>query len=29
MLEHSYADVNRIKLHYVHAGKGELIMFLH
>ncbi len=29
MLEHSYADVNGVKLHYAHAGKGKLIMFLH
>jgi pimeloyl-ACP methyl ester carboxylesterase len=29
MLEHKYADVNNIRLHYVTAGKGKLIMFLH
>jgi pimeloyl-ACP methyl ester carboxylesterase len=29
MFEHRYADVNNIRLHYVTAGKGKLIMFLH
>jgi epoxide hydrolase 4 len=29
VFEHKYADVNNIRLHYVTAGKGELIMFLH
>ena len=29
MFEHKYADVNNIRLHYVTAGKGKLIMFLH
>jgi pimeloyl-ACP methyl ester carboxylesterase len=29
MFEHGYADVNNIRLHYVTAGKGKLIMFLH
>jgi pimeloyl-ACP methyl ester carboxylesterase len=29
MFEHKYADVNDIRLHYVTAGKGKLIMFLH
>ena len=29
MVEHKYADVNNIRLHYVTAGKGKLIMFLH
>jgi pimeloyl-ACP methyl ester carboxylesterase len=29
MLEHKYADVNNIRLHYVTTGKGKLIMFLH
>jgi pimeloyl-ACP methyl ester carboxylesterase len=29
MFEHKYADVNSIRLHYVTAGKGKLIMFLH
>jgi pimeloyl-ACP methyl ester carboxylesterase len=29
MFKHKYADVNDIRLHYVIAGKGELIMFLH
>jgi len=27
--EHKYANVNNISLHYVTAGKGKLIMFLH
>ena len=29
MFEHKYADVNDIRLHYVTAGNGKLIMFLH
>jgi pimeloyl-ACP methyl ester carboxylesterase len=29
MFEHKYDDVNNICLHYVVAGKGKLIMFLH
>jgi pimeloyl-ACP methyl ester carboxylesterase len=29
MFEHKYADVNNIRLHYVTAGKGKLIVFLH
>ncbi len=29
MIEHAFADVNGIKLHYAHRGKGPLIMFLH
>jgi pimeloyl-ACP methyl ester carboxylesterase len=29
MFEHKYADVNNIRLHYVTAGNGKLIMFLH
>ena len=29
LFEHKYADVNNIRLHYVTAGKGKLIMFLH
>ncbi|MEP7043483.1 MAG: alpha/beta hydrolase [Dokdonella sp.] len=28
-LEDLYADVNGVRLHYVTAGKGELIVFLH
>jgi epoxide hydrolase 4 len=28
-MEHSYADVNGIQLHYVAAGEGKLILFLH
>ena len=29
MLEHAYADVNGVRLHYVTAGTGKLILFLH
>lgn len=29
MFKHSYAEVNGIKLHYAHEGKGKLILFLH
>jgi len=29
MFEHKYADVNDIRLHYLTAGKGKLIVFLH
>lgn len=29
MLRHDYADVNDIRLHYVTAGKGKLLMFAH
>ena len=29
MIEHAFADVNGIQLHYAHSGKGPLIMFLH
>lgn len=29
MIEHAFADVNGIRLHYAHSGKGPLIMFLH
>ena len=29
MFKHEYADVNNIRLHYVAAGSGELVMFLH
>jgi len=29
VLRHEYADVNGIRLHYVTAGKGKLIMFAH
>ena len=28
-LKHEYADVNGLRLHYVTAGKGPLIIFLH
>ena len=29
MREHRYADVNGVRLHYVTAGRGKLVMFLH
>lgn len=29
MLTHDYADVNDIRLHYVSAGQGELLLFVH
>ena len=29
MWKHDYAEVNGVKLHYVTAGKGKLILFLH
>ena len=29
MFEHKYADVNNVRLHYVTAGEGKLMMFLH
>jgi len=29
MFKHEYADVNGARLHYVTAGKGKLIMFVH
>ncbi len=29
MLRHEYAEVNGIRLHYVTAGKGKLVMFVH
>ena len=29
VFDHKYADVNNIRLHYVTAGKGKLMMFLH
>ena len=29
MFKHEYADLNGIQLHYVTAGKGKLIMFVH
>ncbi len=29
MLKHDYADVNGVRLHYVSAGEGKLIMFVH
>ena len=29
MFQHEYADVNGVRLHYVTAGKGKLILFVH
>ncbi|MEO7653411.1 MAG: alpha/beta hydrolase [Bryobacteraceae bacterium] len=29
LLTHSIADVNGVRIHYVSAGRGELILFLH
>jgi pimeloyl-ACP methyl ester carboxylesterase len=29
MLKDEYADVNGVRLHYVKAGKGKLVMFVH
>ena len=29
MIEHAYADINDINLHYARNGNGPLIMFLH
>jgi pimeloyl-ACP methyl ester carboxylesterase len=29
MLKHDYTDINNIRLHYVTAGKGKLLMFAH
>lgn len=29
MINHKYADVNGVRLHYATAGKGKLIMFVH
>jgi len=29
VIKHDFADVNGIKLHYAHSGRGPLIMFLH
>jgi epoxide hydrolase 4 len=29
MLNHRYADINGIRMHYVTAGKGPLMLFLH
>lgn len=29
MIKHDYAEVNGVRLHYAHAGKGHLIMFVH
>ncbi|HKP86667.1 MAG TPA: alpha/beta hydrolase [Blastocatellia bacterium] len=29
MIQHKYADVNGVRLHYATTGKGKLIMFVH
>jgi pimeloyl-ACP methyl ester carboxylesterase len=29
VIEHAFADVNGIRLHYAHSGRGPLIIFLH
>src|SRR5712692_2606407 len=29
MIEHEYAEVNGVRLHYATSGKGKLILFLH
>src|SRR3984893_7533210 len=29
MIKHAYAEVNGVRLHYVTAGKGKLIIFVH
>ena len=29
VLEHKYADVNGVRLHYVTAGTGDVVLFLH
>ncbi len=29
MIEHAYADIKDIKLHYAYTGTGDLMMFLH
>jgi epoxide hydrolase 4 len=28
-IDHAYAEVNGVRLHYAHAGSGELMVFLH
>ena len=28
-IQHSFADVNGVRLHYAHAGSGKLVLFLH
>lgn len=28
-LEHAYAEVNGVRLHYAHGGQGSLMVFLH
>src|SRR5438128_10712008 len=28
-MDHAYADVNGVRLHYVTVGRGPLVMFLH
>ena len=29
MIQHEFADINGIKIHYAFEGKGKLMMFLH
>lgn len=29
MIEHSFAEINGIKMHYASSGKGQLMLFLH
>ncbi len=29
MLQHRYAEVNGVRLHYVTAGRGPLVLFAH
>jgi len=29
MIQHDYADVNGIRMHYAHAGEGRLMLFAH
>jgi len=28
-IQHSFADLNGVRLHYAHAGSGKLVLFLH
>jgi epoxide hydrolase 4 len=28
-IQHSFADINGVRLHYAHAGSGKLLLFLH
>lgn len=29
IIQHAYADINQIRLHYAYAGTGRLVLFLH